>query len=202
MNDNFRIEKIANEILESENIQQPPIKAEKMADLVYDLNFEEKNLDHCSNSGEVLAAIDIKNRLIIINSSKKHELYANEGRKNFTIAHELGHFVLHKELTESATQNILCREIATATKGIERQADLFAVYLLMPEKMIRSEYNKINEPFTEKTLKHLADKFCVSMETMRIRLSWELNLLYVDRYGNYFRNKAEFQEFNGQQKLF
>ena len=202
LNDNFRIEEIVNKILETEKIYKPPIKAEEIADLVYDLNFEEKNLDHYSNSGDVLAAIDISNKLIIINSAKRQELYSNEGRKNFTIAHELGHFVLHKNLAKSTTQPILCREIGTATKGVERQADLFAVYLLMPEKMIRDEYNKIAEPFDEKILRQLSDKFCVSMETMKIRLWWELKLIYVDRVGNYYRNKTEFQEFNGQQTLF
>lgn len=201
MNDNFRIEEIVNKILETEKIHKPPIKVEEIADFVYDLNFEEKNLDYCSNSGDVLAAIDISNKLIIINSAKKYELYANEGRKNFTIAHELGHFVLHKELVKSI-QPILCREIGTAKKGIERQADLFAVYLLMPEKMVRAEYSKINEPFNEKNLKQLADKFCVSMETMKIRLWRELNLIYVDKAGNYYRNKTEALELGGQQKLF
>ena len=178
LNDNFRIEKIANKILEAEKILKPPIKAEEIADFVYDLNFEEKNLNNYSNSGDVLAAIDINNKLIIINSSKKQELYANEGRKNFTIAHELGHYVLHRDITDSKfvdlqTKIIFCREVGNFNNKIERQADLFAVYLLMPEKMVRDEYSKIKEPFNEKNLKQLADKFCVSMETMKIRLKFD-----------------------------
>lgn len=207
LNDNFRIEKIANKILEAEKILKPPIKAEEIADFVYDLNFEEKNLNNYSNSGDVLAAIDINNKLIIINSSKKQELYANEGRKNFTIAHELGHYVLHRDITDSKfvdlqTKIIFCREVGNFNNKIERQADLFAVYLLMPERMVRNEYSKIKEPFNEKNLKQLADKFCVSMETMKIRLWRELNLIYVDKSGNYYRNKAEALEAGGQQKLF
>ena len=60
---------------------------------------------------------------------------ANEGRYNFTIAHELGHHVLHREIYLAASSenasNILCRD--TFEKPlIEVQADRFAAALLMP----------------------------------------------------------------------
>ena len=203
----FEIEKIASNIIQNENITKPPISATEIADLVYDLSFEKRNLDDCSTDGDVLAAININTKVITINSSKDYELFSNEGRKNFTIAHELGHYVLHKEMKDSAlidlqTDIIFCREVGNFKCDIERQADLFAVYLLMPENLVRTEYDKITQPFDERTLRYLADIFCVSKQAMKNRLSWELNLLYVDKAGNYYRNKAEFQETGGQQKLF
>ncbi|ONX65173.1 hypothetical protein A8F17_18990 [Burkholderia cenocepacia] len=53
------------------------------------------------------------------------------GRANFTIGHEFGHYVLHRTREEA----FRCSQSATlgvAAKAIEREADLFASYLLMP----------------------------------------------------------------------
>lgn len=53
------------------------------------------------------------------------------GRSNFTIAHEFGHFVLHRNLQEM----FRCSQSATlgmTSISIEREADQFASYLLMP----------------------------------------------------------------------
>ena len=95
-------------------------------------------------------------------------------------------------------KNFFCRAVGKFAGNIERQADLFAVYLLMPEKLVREEYSKIVEPFTEYDLECLAEKFCVSKEAVKIRLSKELRLIYVDNRGNYYRSEIEFQESVGQ----
>ena len=53
------------------------------------------------------------------------------GRSNFTVAHEFGHYVLHRKLQET----FQCSQGATlgiAGVKIEREADQFASYLLMP----------------------------------------------------------------------
>lgn len=53
------------------------------------------------------------------------------GRANFTVAHEFGHYVLHRNLQEE----FRCSQSATlgiAGVRIEREADQFASYLLMP----------------------------------------------------------------------
>ncbi|MDQ2148120.1 ImmA/IrrE family metallo-endopeptidase [Alcaligenaceae bacterium C4P045] len=53
------------------------------------------------------------------------------GRSNFTIAHEFGHYVLHRKLQEA----FQCSQSATlgiTGAKIEREADRFASYLLMP----------------------------------------------------------------------
>lgn len=53
------------------------------------------------------------------------------GRSNFTIAHEFGHFVLHRKFQEV----FQCSQGATlgmTSINIEREADQFASYLLMP----------------------------------------------------------------------
>ncbi|MBQ7475789.1 MAG: ImmA/IrrE family metallo-endopeptidase [Selenomonadaceae bacterium] len=201
----FEIEKIANNILQNENVTEPPVMATQIADLSYDLSFGIGDLGNYSNSGDVLAAINVAEKVIVLNSSKEYELCRNKDRKNFTIAHELGHYILHRDLRKTAlpaTKKFFCRAVGKFAGNIERQADLFAVYLLMPEKLVREEYSKIVEPFTEYDLECLAEKFCVSKEAVKIRLSKELKLIYVDNQGNYYRSEIEFQESVGQQRLF
>lgn len=53
------------------------------------------------------------------------------GRSNFTIAHEFGHYVLHRKLQQefSCSQN---STLGFTNKKIEQEADIFASYLLMP----------------------------------------------------------------------
>lgn len=63
------------------------------------------------------------------------------GRANFTIAHEFGHYVLHRELQE----RFQCSQAATlglAMAKIEREADLFASHLLMPIDDFRAQVGK------------------------------------------------------------
>lgn len=55
------------------------------------------------------------------------------GRKNFTIAHELGHYLVHRH--KSPNDGFECTEANIEQgegKEIEKEADTFAAYLLMP----------------------------------------------------------------------
>jgi hypothetical protein len=60
------------------------------------------------------------------------------GRKNFTVAHEIGHFVLPGH--EDADLVCTSTEVGNwsgSTKGVEREANEFAAELLMPELVVR-----------------------------------------------------------------
>ncbi|CAG9258083.1 conserved hypothetical protein [Burkholderia diffusa] len=60
------------------------------------------------------------------------------GRANFTIGHEFGHYVLHRTREDA----FRCSQSATLgleAKAIEREADLFASYLLMPIDDFRAQ---------------------------------------------------------------
>lgn len=60
------------------------------------------------------------------------------GRRAFTIAHEFGHFILHRKLVdenEEYQQGFHCSEdsvLRRAGNGIEKEADTFAANVLMP----------------------------------------------------------------------
>lgn len=82
------------------------------------------------------------------------------GRRNFTIAHEFGHYVLHRRLRES----FRCSQGDTlgATGGdIERQADQFASFLLMPIDDFREQVH--GRRITLDLLGTCADRYEVSL---------------------------------------
>jgi Zn-dependent peptidase ImmA (M78 family) len=96
-----------------------------------------------------------------------------DARQKFTIAHELGHFVLHKDtpLFVDRNEKIMFRNLTTGTGEArkEREANSFAASLLMPQKFIERELGKI--PPKEDTVSYLARIFNVSTQAMSFRLS-------------------------------
>lgn len=95
-------------------------------------------------------------------------------RQRFTLAHELGHFVLHRSLvdlyngvddTTMYRSTALCEIYNTAIKqSHERQANSFAAHFLMPENHLR-EAVAGNPPIID-----LVHQFQVSPSAMRWRL--------------------------------
>lgn len=90
-------------------------------------------------------------------------------RRRFTAAHELGHYVYHRELLgDGVGDNRAYRTEGTGRQNAnirpmhERQANSFAANVLMPRHRLTSLMN-------ESTVK-LAQMFEVSQEAMRIRL--------------------------------
>lgn len=66
----------------------------------------------------------------------------NEGRKHFTIAHELGHYFLLHQLKQNA---FYCSKNEIVEEGfwkdpIEQEANHFASCLLMPEEKVRNAF--------------------------------------------------------------
>ncbi len=75
----------------------------------------------------------------------------SSGEKVFTIAHEIGHAVLHENACCIAPGSARKRAIRRVDKvmttdkyrRMEREADLFAAEILMPEKAVRDHFIKI-----------------------------------------------------------
>ena len=92
---------------------------------------------------DVLGATYVEARLICVNSRLLDTRY--EGRMAFTCAHEVGHWILHRQYVNSAKRSgdgedvILCRS-RDAKQPIEWQADYFAGCLLMPEKAVHEAF--------------------------------------------------------------
>ncbi len=77
-------------------------------------------------------------------------LEKQDGRLNFTAAHEIGHIRLHVPLMEKKIQSseTLCRKdegfSGNKKQRIEIQADKFASYLLMPTSKVLSAFKRVN----------------------------------------------------------
>ncbi|MFN0292828.1 ImmA/IrrE family metallo-endopeptidase [Pedobacter helvus] len=114
--------------------------------------------------------------IFLAENSEYYIIYnKNEGtlRQRFTIAHELGHFILHKDLGVFVDRKstALYRNSSSATGEVlkEREANAFAAALLMPRILIEKELDAISE--SEDIIEILADKFKVSKPAMSFRLS-------------------------------
>ena len=110
-----------------------PVPIESIAEhfLGYDLEITDEGLFSDPN---FLGGISFESNTIFVNASVEQ----HEGRYTFTIAHEIGHHVLHKELYHELvvdSDQILCRE-QRKKPLIERQADHFAAALIMPRSAI------------------------------------------------------------------
>ena len=86
----------------------------------------------------------------------------NAGRRRFTIAHEIGHFVLHPERGRPECGGAAVDE---AERVEECEADAFAAELLMPERLVREAVHK-QGPDVDR----LAGRFEVGRKAMRARL--------------------------------
>ena len=100
--------------------------------------------------------------------SSGYAIYTNakhpKTRRRFTIAHELGHYVLHRdEIGEGITDDALYR--SRLGGPLERQANRFAANLLMPRDLIVEAINQGVD-----SVEKLAEKFEVSRSAMSICL--------------------------------
>ena len=93
---------------------------------------------------------------------------ARRERQRFTIAHELGHFILHRSQKQSF--NCDSQSVHTGIDGlrqIEREADEFAGNLLMPGDLLREWIS--NQRIDLHVLSAIAKRFQVSFEALCIR---------------------------------
>lgn len=138
-------------------------------------NFQDKH-----TSGMMIDSQEIINpfrskRVIIINRLDSDEIQA------FTIAHELGHFILHKKGQETffeafhfaytlAGKNELSSDV-WLRKAREDEADYFAACLLMPrDKFINSVITSRNRNSNMWLIKELAITYMVPEEAVEKRI--------------------------------
>lgn len=166
-----RIEKVTTEILLEQSIKDLPIPVEEIA---VKRGLEIKAYDLGENVSGALVIVDGKGTIGYNPSESKV-------RQRFTVAHELGHYELHKHekgLFVDKDFKVLFRD-GNSSKGEirnELEANAFAAALLMPEKFLIREINKRNFDLSDESdLKELAKLFSVSVSAMTFRIA-NLNL--------------------------
>ena len=89
----------------------------------------------------------------------------SENRKRFTIAHEIAHYILHRDLIgDGIVDNALYRDNRIGDAR-ERQANRYSASLLMPAAAVRRAWDA-----GATTARALADKFEVSEAVAEIRM--------------------------------
>ena len=96
------------------------------------------------------------------------------GRYRFTLAHELGHWLLHKKLYTDTSFASSHAENARKKDSIEWQANYIAKSILMPMGQVKRGFHNLEGTFKNKIIT-LAGIFEVSKQAMEIRLN-ELGL--------------------------
>lgn len=144
--ENKEIEKLARDVqntlwqyrklLWQDKNPENPLEVLKPEKVIKKLNysFEKKQTLGVNKSNEEIAGIINKKNCSIKISSKY-----NKEVVNFTTAHELGHALLHDKMTMHRDIPIDGSEENQQNSIIERQANKFAVYFLMPSKTV-SQY--------------------------------------------------------------
>ena len=155
-----RAKSLALTVLEMNRIWQPPVVASRLANAC---GFEVISAVFGPEHAKCVAGfIDVANRKIFVNDADA------SFQQNFTIAHELGHFLLNHHETEGFVENysVLMRDTcAGELTPMELEANVFADNLLVPAKFLREYLDK----YPRATYEELSRIFGVSPEVIRYR---------------------------------
>jgi len=146
------IRRQATRLLESASVSHEPVS---LRDVVSALNLELVGKTREPFTSEAALEPMGDGRAIVLNGD------GVAGRRRFTIAHEIGHFVLHPERCRPERGGA----VNEAGRLEEREADSFAAELLMPEHLVREAVREHGLDATR-----LADRFEVSRKAMLTRL--------------------------------
>lgn len=167
-----KIKKAAKKLLSSCSIKKPPVPVEKIADFLGAAIIYEPFKGQDEISGMLFRNEDS----IIIGINLSH----HKNRRRFSIAHEIGHLVLHdKEVFIDKVVRVNFRDSRSsmAIDSEEIEANAFAATLLMPRDFVQKEINKLldrkdSRSFDkEKLISSLARIFQVSNISMEYRLN-------------------------------
>ena len=159
-----KIENITEEILNKLNIKSIPVQVEEIASK---LQIKISRAPSKDFSGLLIRKDG--HALIGVNDNEAPV------RQRFTIAHELGHFLLHPRKDTFVDYRDNKKDIMRT--AVEKQANMFAAALLMPRTLLEKDFRAlIKKGFGEAELMFLADKYQVSEDAMKFRL---LNLNFL-----------------------
>jgi Zn-dependent peptidase ImmA (M78 family) len=174
-----RIETLANELIAKSEISHPPVPVDKIIE-GYNITIKEFDFED-DISGVLVIAED--GATIGVNPKD------NNTRMRFALAHELGHFLLHKDTSEvfidkdfivkwrnvESNSNYTVEEV-----NQEMEANAFAAALLMPKNLIEQEMamQDMVQLGENALLEQLATRFVVSVPAIAFRIT-NINSYYV-----------------------
>lgn len=95
--------------------------------------------------------------------------YEMPERQRFTVAHELAHYLLHRDdIGSGVVDSIMYRSNLTSRK--ETEANRLAADIVMPAKIVARELERLGGRRSDDTIEKLASMFRVSVPAMKVRL--------------------------------
>jgi hypothetical protein len=137
-----------------------PVPVESIAEDLLGLRIERSADLDCS--GMLVPA----ERRILLNAAEEPRDRPPLRRYRFTIAHELGHWVCHV-LGQATAQPVYCRAVdltESADRTLEREANVFAAELLMPEPAVRQSWAALPD----------IDKLAARFDVSALAAQWRL----------------------------
>jgi hypothetical protein len=158
-------------------VEAPPVPVERIASALLGLYIDEaddlRTLPGApADQGRLSGLLDAEEMVIWVD---RGEAKGSPGRRRFTIAHEVGHLLLHVPVVhegfcdrptdiQEIEEDLPAAELPELRQR-EREANVFARELLMPESLVNEQARA-----TGFNLPALADRFEVSVPAMRLRL--------------------------------
>lgn len=172
-----RIEETTWQLIEEAGMKSVPINVEYLSEKYLQIEIKPYNF-----GGSVAGMLIIQGDNAIIGFDKKNN--QSKARKRFTIAHELGHYVLKHSrggmfIDDYNRQfSLHYRDSNSSTGEIkqEREANAFAAALLMPEPLLKEAFDNLEQQFfnfsneENDIIGELARKFEVSRMAMIYRI--------------------------------
>lgn len=150
-------------------------------------DFSYENLE-----GNILGMYNPKNNVIYLNNCLRDDL---KSMHNFTVSHEIGHLMLHRDLYLKKTmqlelgfdaapeKEIICtrQNIASnmdmANNSLEWQANFFGACLMMPSDSLKKQFYTYKSNYPDSNIEEsLCKIFHCSRQSLRFRLQ-ELGLI-------------------------
>lgn len=135
------------------DVTEPPVPVDEIAELLLELSLEYKDMKALFPMADVHGAIWFAQGKIGIDRDLDPDANpSRRGRYHFTLAHEVGHWRLHRQHyiknpaerqlfdDGSPTPDVVCRS-SERKKPVEWQADAFAANLLMPRKFVLAAWS-------------------------------------------------------------
>ncbi len=162
------IRELAAQLLRENKVDRPPVAVERIA-RAKGAKIKTESVEH-RVSGFLYRRPSVGKSIIGVNRLQ------HRNRQRFTIAHELGHLLLHSgDVVHVDTSfNVKHRDerSSSGTDVSEMEANLFAAELLMPIHFLQHDLNTLGELdllYDEKVAK-LARLYQVSNQAMAVRL--------------------------------
>ena len=162
-----KIQALVEKLLADNGITEAPIPLRRIAKSCDDLHIVKDSLD-----GDLSGFLYRDKNRAVIGVNTKHALV----RQNFTIAHELGHYLLHEQEQLHVDHEFRVRlrnDVSSqGTDEAEREANFFAASILMPKRFIEKDIEQEDyvDLLDDEFLPNLAHKYGVSTQALINRL--------------------------------